>query len=730
MQYMYIHTAIYNFCVSHGTVQPSKQGLVTRGAQLLGAEIYESLSQYLKNHLTEIKNESTSYTDENLVNFYIKSWDRFIIGAKFLNNIFAYLNRYWIKREREEGRKHIQDINTLCLIHWKTDLFDQTHENLMAAVLKIIKRQRDGEAITTASIRKVVQSFVALGLDETNIRKTNLSVYVQFFEEPFIKDTRQYYANESREFLATKGVVEYLKKATVRLKEESNRVDMYLHPSSERTLNSVCERVLIAEHAAEIQNEFLPLLESDREKDINLMYTLLERIPDGLSPLQTTLRQYIKTQGLAAVDNLATQTGANPVDPQAYVDTLLQVNIKYSNLVQAAFNNHSDMVKGLDDACKEFINTNSITKPPNKTGRVLSTPELLSKYSDSLLKKSSKNVEVTNIDAALSGVMSIFQYVDEKDVFEKAYSRTLARRLVNNVSASQDAETNMVSKLKEICGSEFTNKLQRMFQDMLVSEEMQGPFKEFLDNSEIKQVGEFTPFVLAEGFWPLPTFNSTFKLPEELVPVFNKFLAFYNNKHNGRKLNWLWNFSKGELRGNFSKTSKTPYSLTVSIFQMALLLPYNDQLEYTIEQLRDITNLDNTILTNSMSVLLKARILIQSPPDAPCGADGTTYKLNTDFKSKKLRINLNVPMKSEQKKEIDDTHKAVEDDRKMFLQAVIVRIMKARKQLKHVQLVQEIMEQSRKRFNPKVSLIKKCIDDLIDREYLKRIEDNQYQYLA
>ena len=195
-------------------------------------------------------------------------------------------------------------------------------------------------------------------------------------------------------------------------------------------------------------------------------------------------------------------------------------------------------------------------------------------------------------------------------------------------------------------------------------------------------------------------------------------------------MNWLWNFSKGELRGNFSKTSKTPYSLTVSIFQMALLLPYNDQLEYTIEQLRDITNLDNTILTNSMSVLLKARILIQSPPDAPCGADGTTYKLNTDFKSKKLRINLNVPMKSEQKKEIDDTHKAVEDDRKMFLQAVIVRIMKARKQLKHVQLVQEIMEQSRKRFNPKVSLIKKCIDDLIDREYLKRIEDNQYQYLA
>lgn len=712
-------------------MQSTRQGPVTRGAQLLGSEIYDALAKYLDNHLEQIRSESTAYSGENLVQFYIKSWDRYMTGARFLNNIFAYLNRHWVKREREEGRKHIHDINTLCLICWKRCLFDSVHKTLMDAVLSIIKKQRDGETIAVTSIRKIVQSFVALGLDESNIRKTNLSVYVDYFQNPFIQATRQYYADESREFLASKGAIEYLKKATTRLKEESGCVDLYLHPSSEKTLNGVCEHALIAEHATTIQAEFLPLLKGDREDDINLMFTLLERIPNGLGPLQETLKGYVKSQGLAAVDTLVSETAGGTVEPQAYVDTLLKVNGKYSKLVQSAFSNHSDMVKGLDDACREFINTNGVTKPTTKGAqRAPSTPELLARYSDSLLKKSSKALEVADIDTALSGVLSIFQYVDDKDVFEKAYARTLAKRLVNNTSVSEDSENNMVSKLKEICGSEYTNKLQRMFNDMAVSSEMHGPFKEFLANSDVKANGEFSPFIVAEGYWPLPSFTSQFKLPEELTPTFTKFKAFYNSKHSGRKLNWLWTFGKGELRANLIKGSKVAHTLQVSIFQIAILLPYNNANEYTIEQLREITALEDSMLNNSLSILLKARILIQNQAGLACGADGTSYKFNPDFKNKKLRLNLNVPLKAETKKESDDTQKAVEDDRKVFLQAVIVRIMKARKELKHVHLVQETIDQAKKRFNPKIPLIKKCIDELIDREYLKRMDGNQYQYLA
>jgi cullin 3 len=52
-----------------------------------------------------------------------------------------------------------------------------------------------------------------------------------------------------------------------------------------------------------------------------------------------------------------------------------------------------------------------------------------------------------------------------------------------------------------------------------------------------------------------------------------------------------------------------------------------------------------------------------------------------------------------------------------------------RKELTHAQLLSETLAQLTQ-FKPDISMIKLRIESLIEREYLERMEDNKYRYVA
>ncbi|KAK3670404.1 ubiquitin ligase (cullin) of SCF [Recurvomyces mirabilis] len=727
--YMSLYTSIHNFCTAQkavGNTQTNTLNSNHRGAHLLGEELYHRLNNYLKEHLAGVHSEMVKHSDEALLTYYIDQWKRYTTAGTFNNHLFKYLNRHWVKREMDEGKKDIFDIYTLHLVRWKEDMFGTTQNAVMDAVLRLVEKQRNGETIEQSKVKQVVDSFVALGIDDTDSTKTNLEVYRQYFEKPFIDATSKYYENESQAFLAENSVVDYMKKAERRLDEEKERVPLYLLPEIMQPLMKCCETSLIQKHCNLMRDEFQVLLNNDREEDMARMYKLLSRIPEGLDPLRTKFEHHVRTAGQEAVNKVADQ--GDSLDPKAYVDALLEVHTQYAALVQTAFTGESEFVRSLDNACREYVNRNRVCEKNSAR-----SPELLAKHADNVLKRSTKATEDDDMEKLLNQVMTVFKYIEDKDVFQKFYSRTLAKRLVNGTSASGDAETSMISKLKDASGFEYTNKLQRMFQDMQTSKDLNGNYEDWVkstfDSEDRKDGVDAYYQILGTGFWPLQPANTSFIPPNTIVKTYERFQNFYNSKHGGRKLTWLWHLCKGEMRANYVKMNKVPYTFQVSTYQMAILLLFNDSDTVSYDDIASTTALAKETLDPSIGIMLKAKVITAVPEGAP-NQSGTSYTLNYGFKNKKIKVNLNVAIKAEQKQEAEDTHKTIEEDRKMLMQSAIVRIMKSRKTMKHQELVSETIQQIKNRFSPKVSDIKKCIDILIEKEYLERQDDGNLGYLA
>jgi cullin 1 len=314
----------------------------------------------------------------------------------------------------------------LALVHWRANFFRCVYTKLVDVILRLIERERNGETIDQNSVKKVVDSFVSLGLDEEDINKVSLDVYKEHLETPFLNATEEFYEQESNKFQAlapsssrnllslwripwhrqdyrrTHCLSDYLKKAEERLKEEEDRVDRYLNTETRNQLISKCEQVLIRPHSDLMWESFQSLLDFDKDEDLRRVYVLLSRMPEGLEPLRKTFEEHSKKAGLAAVAKLLSETlgGADLLDPKAYVSVLLEVHHKNSETITRSFRGDAGFIASLDKACREFVNCNAATGSSTAKSPAL----LLAKRVDMLLRRNNKMAQ-EDLEGALNRVV-------------------------------------------------------------------------------------------------------------------------------------------------------------------------------------------------------------------------------------------------------------------------------------------------------------------------------------
>ncbi|KAG7090502.1 hypothetical protein E1B28_009615 [Marasmius oreades] len=727
----------------------------------------------IKRFLKMILTRETDYTPTRLPDTYqgIYNRCRAVVckqsrGGDLYNDIKLELEQCMIRLARQlmastHGVEWIQLLVEVCdwyhdqenILRWTLSFVDQVYvptvkglSNLHDLALSMFNAKMfEDQAIE----QLLSQSITMWANDERQNRKPHplrgnitklfnyLNLHGQYprFENMYLASTEAYYkaesktkADELRDFPD-----QFMKHALTSIDMEVERTKEIFLPMSWSGIKEVTERSLMEERTQWLAETAVTQYLNTKDMDALLkMYDLYVRI-ERKKQLCVAFGMYFRDEVKRIV-----------LDPETtMVERLLTTKALAESAVNTVFLVESEPQVQPENPSSSASSTSALPrKKPDQDfvhalhdaftlgfrARRMKPAEALAKHLDKILRKGQGNLSDSDYWEGLNKVLGLCRYTDDKDVFRRFYHRQLAKRLLMQRSASDTFEKRMLKMLRDKYDPEFDDA-QNMFTDLDLAREMMADYHSKLrDDSPGRRL---YVTVLQTSAWPFPTPEKAVILPHEMQAELKAYDEnYYQKRHPKRKLTWDHSLGTMELKARFGGTLK---ELSVSMYQGVVLLLYNEISEMGFVEIKEATGIADDDLRRTLQSLAcgKKRVLKKVPMSAEV-KDDDVFQFNDGFVDSRSKIHINSIQAKVSIKESQKTQESIEGDRKHVIDAAVVRIMKAKKEMAFEPLVNETIDAVKKHFAPQVPMIKKRIDSLVEEEYLERSEKdrNVFRYLA
>lgn len=654
-----------------------------------------------------------------------------------------------------------KDLIKFCNLLWKNEmsLFSGSLFSILMSIVQDIRNDLF-ELKNTSNLEfdmnlqklsQIINLTLSLDYDRSNHQNylddvnfdPNDSFYQTFWEENFMNQTMQFYAEISQR-LIKEDVFSLIQKTSLILDfEEEALMKKVLHVNSRKEYISRIKTTIVASNISSLIDIhfFENMIQiSDNNHYLTHYYNMMKRC-QSIDMLIIVFNEYLNRDFNDLFNNLLSdfKSDDRKVKSLVYRDYCVRFIENYNRVKKIIINHfQSDqkIMNQLNDTTKRIFNENSINNEANGDNYAAM---FIAKYANDFLTNTKILLnDATSNPIYIDGIILLLNMVYAKDIFSHYYQTMFMNRLLRYHSFNRDVEIELINRFSnsDLCEMQFTNNLSKMLDDIDISNRRYEHFgnRDCRSSSSSSKKHEMKPIIISQHAWPLGDFEygNEMNMSPDIQNYLDEFNHLFKSANEGRYIYWLNEKSTVIVDFKPNKDSKT-YKLTVNFYQYAVMktILTSPKGYLTLSEINEILKM-NPLWFERTIQSLKSTALLQE------NAKSKIWRINPNFSVSSVVLNAAIrfmrPSGKDTKGNDEEEDVCFEQQREINTQAAIIRIMKARRVMNHSDLCTETINQTSKYFPQTIGRIKRQIEKLIhgdgENRYLERIDNKTYKYVT